>query len=297
MTMDTRSAHGEDGFETDDEPGRELVAGHSMPGDLQIERVLQQRRQRSVALSDADSDRLVGSNAVSLGSLSQLLYAPYAPQEEYTGDPELVVAAAPFSDEAEVFRDLRTQLLAKMLERRSKAALAVLSAGPGEGKSYVAANLAASFGQLGGRTVLIDANLRDPRLHTLFRIDDTAGLSSALAGRSRLPAVHQLAQVPGLFFIAAGRVPPNPVELIQSPRFSLLLYDVLSRFDHVILDTSADSCGADARLVAAKAGAVLVVGRKGVSSIPAMQSLVTKVGTGPAQIDGVVMNASGRRRK
>ena len=294
MQMDARPAHGEGGLDgdDDDEPGRELVTGRSMPGDLQIERILQQRRERGLALSEAENDKLAASNAVSLGSLSQLLYAPYAPpQEPFAGDPELVVAAAPFGEEAEVFRELRTQLLAKMLARRAKAALAVLSAGPGEGKSYVAANLAAIFGQLGGRTVLIDANLRKPRLHALFGIEDEDGLSSALAGDRRLPPVHQLAQVPGLFFIAAGDVPPNPVELIQSPRFSLLLHDVLSRFDYVIVDTPADSCGADARLVASKSGAVLVVGRKGVSSIPAMQSLVAKIGNGPAEIDGVVLNA------
>ena len=298
MHHEGHPAQGEGGLDTDDvNAGRDLVPGHAVLGDLQIERILQQRREYNLALTEAENDKLATGTSVSLGALSQLLHVPYAlHQQDYTGDPELVVAASPFGDEAEVFRELRTQLLAKALARRSRTALAVVSAASGEGKSYVAANLAASLGQLGGRTLLIDANLRNPRLHTLLRIEDAEGLAATLAGRSRLPSVHPLPEVPGLYCIAAGEVPPNPVELLQSPRFSLLLYDVLAKFDHVVLDTAADACGADARLVAAKAGTALVVGRKGVSRIPAMKALLARIAGGPAQIDGVVMNAGTKAR-
>ena len=271
-------------------PGRSLEPQDKLD-NLEIERIVQYQRERSLAFGSPAAQRL-SVRPDALGALGQLLHPPYVPSPgAYSGDPELVVVAAPFSEQAEVFRELRTQLLAKALARRSRAALAVVSPRRGEGKTHVAANLAASLAQLGGRTLLIDADLRSPRLHRLLRTGQGEGLSSLLGGRHAPPApLLPLPEVPGLHFIPAGTAPSHPVELLQSPRFSLLLYEMLSRFDHVVVDTPADAWGADARLVAAKAGAALVVGRKDHSPLSDLHVLLSRLANGPAEIAGVVMN-------
>jgi receptor protein-tyrosine kinase len=267
----------------------ERVRSRGRPSQLEMERFVQHRRERHLALPEADSEDFP-QRTEAIGSLLQLQAPPPPLHEAYAGDPELVVAADPFGEEAEVFRELRTQLLAKALTKRSRTALAVVSAGRGEGKSYVAANLAASLAQLGGRTLLIDADLRTPRLHRLLGIGGPEGLSSILCTNAAAPLVHPVPQVPCLFFVAAGSVPPNPVELLQGPRFSVLLYEMLSSFEHVVLDTPADAWGADARLVASKAGAALVLGRQDRTATKDMQALLTRLGSGSAEIAGVVLN-------
>src|SRR5213592_2290785 len=126
---------------------------------------------------------------------------------------ELVVAYEPFHPRAEELRALRTQLLM----RWSKAGvrhrvLAIVSPGPGEGRSYVAANLAAGFSQLGERTLLIDADLRAPRQHRIFDVPDRIGLSAILSGRADRSAVVPVPQFSTLSLLPAGAPPPNPQE-------------------------------------------------------------------------------------
>ena len=257
-------------------------------GDIEVERELQRQRERNLNYAEAAAD-FAGRSGGPL-ALARQQRAPLPPHHTYRGSPELVVAADPFGDAAEIFRELRTQLVAKALGRKTKAALAVVSPGRGDGKSYLAANLAASLAQLGGRTLLIDADLRTPRLHRVFDVADDEGLSSILQ-RDGVPSlVQRIVQVPGLFFLPAGAIPPNPVELLQSPRFSLLVYEMLLMFDHVIVDTPADSWGADIRLITAKAGAALVVGRKDRSTLESLRALVSKLEHQQVEIAGMVIN-------
>jgi capsular exopolysaccharide synthesis family protein len=268
----------------------DLVRSRGEMDGLQFERLVQQHRERHLAMAGQEIGP-VGGKADAFGTLTQLLHTPYAPfAGDWQGDPELVVAADPFHQQAEIFRELRAQLLAKALARSSRAALAVVSPDRGDGRSYVAANLAACLGQLGGRTLLIDADLRSPRLHRLLGPHEGVGLSSILGGHVDDIPLRQASRLPGLFFIPAGDVPPNPVDLLQGPRFSLLLYEMLSKFDHVVLDSPADALGADARLIAAKAGAALVVGRKGRSSISTLRQLLGRLENGPAEVAGVLLN-------
>jgi protein-tyrosine kinase len=256
-------------------------------GRVDLERVLRRERQRSLSHADAPAELALERFGVS-HALAKHYPAPPSPRP-YGGDPELVVAADPFGEAADVFRDLRIQLGAKALERKTKVALAVVSPDRRAGKSYLAANLSASFSQLGGRTLLVDADLRTPRLHRLLDVEGADGLSGILRGEAEPSVVQQVAQVPGLYFLAAGVVPPNPVELLQSPRFSLLIFEMLLAFDHVVLDTPADSCGPDARLVATTAGAALVVGRKDGSTLDDLQKLLSRL-TQQVEIAGMVIN-------
>lgn len=207
------------------------------------------------------------------------------------GDSELVAAADPFSDQAEAFRELRSRLLLEVLGDGARSAIAVVSPDIGDGKTYLAANLAVSFSQLGERTLLIDADIRTPRQHRLLRVGQGTGLSNVLAGFAEArETVRPVPGVPYLFLLQGGAVPPNPLELLQRPALGRVIRDMLDEFDHVVLDTPAAARGADPRAVAARAGVALVVARRSRSRMAALEGLVSALGRGPARVAGVVMN-------
>ena len=206
-------------------------------------------------------------------------------------DRELVVAADPFGQQAEMFRELRSRLLLEALPETAPFTLAVLSAQQGEGRTYIAANLAAAFSQLGERTLLIDADLRGARLERLLGVHAATGLSHVLAGfADSADALQRVSPLGNLWFMPAGALPPNPVELLQRPAFAELLAALKEKFDHVILDTSAASRGPDCRLVAARCTASLVVARRNEARLEALQRLLDALERGPARNAGVVMN-------
>ncbi len=173
-----------------------------------------------------------------------------------------------------------------------RCALAVVSPDIGDGKSYLAANLAVSFSQLGERTLLVDADVRTPRQHEVLGVrQNGAGLTSVLAGiTDARELVHEVPGLPHLYLAPAGPIPPNPVELLQRPRFAGLLRELLAEFDHVVVDTPAAVRGADSRVIAARCGAALVVARDGRSRMAPLESLVGALARGPAQLAGVVVN-------
>ncbi|MEJ7929714.1 CpsD/CapB family tyrosine-protein kinase [Ramlibacter sp. AN1015] len=260
-------------------------------GGVEPDHTVWLQRDRRLGFGDAPING--GSDAADMRELLAMhLRAPAAPSPKtFQGDPELVVMADPSGYEAEVFRELRTELIARARQRASRAALAIVSPSRREGKSYTAANLSACFAQLGGRTLLIDADLRTPRLQWLLGSGEHGGLSGILRGDEQaFSSLQPVAQVPGLFFLPAGAVPRNPVELLQSPRFSLLLRELLLKFDQVVLDTPADAWGADARVIAAQSGSALIVGRKGHSAMADLRRLVARIADAPSEIAGVVIN-------
>jgi protein-tyrosine kinase len=204
---------------------------------------------------------------------------------------ELVAAREPFSDRAEEFRSLRGGLLATVFSDMGKRALAVVSAEKGDGKTYMVSNLAVSFSQFSGRTLLIDANLRNPELHRILRMKSSAmGLSNLLAGEAQTEAVVPVEGIEGLHFLGAGSAMTNPVQLLQGPRFSLLLEQMVDSFEYVFIDTPSNDIAPDARLITARAGAALLVGRKGRSRVSLLRRLLKQMNMGPSVVAGVVLN-------
>lgn len=228
-----------------------------------------------------------------LYALARQYHYPYALEGTENYNPELVVGADPFGEQAEVFRELRSQLLQGAMEPGvdgRRPALAVVSPDVGDGKSFFAANLAIAFSQLSGRTVLVDADLRTPRQHTLFGLDVPNGLSSVLSGRTKDQAIHRIPATPSLYVMPVGGTPPNPLELIQGMPFSLLLRELSQKFEHVIVDTPAAVHGSDCRVIAMKCGAAIAIGRKDKTRMPSMQSLISKINKRSVKFAGVVMN-------
>jgi protein-tyrosine kinase len=259
--------------------------------DKQIEWILNYQREHGLRFGEAAVELGLVRREDVLWALSQQFHYPYAIDEKQV-NPELVIAANPFSDEAETFRELRSQLmLGVMAADQPRRALAVVSANVGDGKTYLASNLAASFSQLGGTTLFIDADMRTPRSQDVFGITlNRGGLSAMLSGRPDEGLVQRSTQLPSLFVLPVGAIPPNPLELISRPAFAMLIKEMIAKFDYVVVDTPAATHGADSRAIAAICGAALVVGRRGKTRMKAINSLVSSLSKGPAKLAGVVMN-------
>ena len=259
--------------------------------DEQIEQILLHQREHDVRFGEAAVALEFVTRDDVVWALAQQFHYPYVPGER-TGNPELVVAANPFSDEAEAFRELRSQLMMSVMNGEDpRRALSVISPNIDDGKSYLAANVAIAFSQLGGRTLLVDADMRTPRQQAVFDIGHPmAGLSGILSGRAEQNVIVQIPDLPSLYLLPAGAVPPNPLELVQRPAFGLLMAELLSKFDYVVVDTPANVHGADARVIAAKCGAALVMGRKGKSRMALMDKLLKSLGKSAVKVAGVVMN-------
>lgn len=261
--------------------------------DQQIEQILLHQRQNGLRFGDSAVALKLATEDEVRRALSQQFDFPYATQTQCNLSSDLVTAIDPFGDQADVFRDLRTRLLLEHMDPpHPHHALAVVSTSPGDGKSYCAANLAISLSQLGRRTLLVDANLRKPTLHKMFGMDSQGGLGGVLAGHhSATDAIQAVPDLPSLAVLLAGGEPPNPQELVQRPTFTLLMAELLTRFDHVIVDTPAASLGADARLLAAKCGSALIVGRRQHSKVSELQALGSALTRTATHVAGIVMNA------
>jgi succinoglycan biosynthesis transport protein ExoP len=161
---------------------------------------------------------------------------------------------------SEAFRTFRTNVLFSSAEEGGRA-LVITSTAPREGKSLVSSNLAIALAQAGQRTLLVDADMRKPKAHDIFGLSQEPGLSNVLVGDTKLSAAVQETTVPGLSVLVAGRIPPNPTELLGAPRFRELLTALKTHFDWIIVDTPPVMAVADATLVAHLAtGVVFVVG-------------------------------------
>jgi len=260
-------------------------------------------------LSPADVDRILAlqqGNGVRFGDIGQVLgllseddlrYAlsvqfdyPYLPGDSKLSR-ELVAAYQPASRAVEELRALRSQLMLRWFDAATdRKGLAIVSAGHHEGRSYLAANLAIVFSQLGERTLLIDADLRSPSQHRLFNLGQRAGLSDMLVGRAGPDAVVNLEALRDLSVLPAGTIAPNPQELLGRPNFSTLLQSLSENFAVIIIDTPAASTYADAHTVAVRAGAALLVARQGSSSVPQLAQLTQGLRDFGVSVLGSVLN-------
>jgi protein-tyrosine kinase len=275
-----------------DQPIGRVMYEAMMLTNQQVESVLLHQRKHGVRFGKAAVDLGFATDEGVAWALSQQFHYPYVPgaQQDHA---ELVVASKPFGHEAEIFRELRSQLMMGVLAPDGpRCALAILSPDVGDGRTYVAANTAVAFSQLGGGgTLLIDADLRSPRQQELFGIEPSAsGLSNILSGRAETSVIQPILDLPSLYVLPVGASPPNPLELVQRPGFGLLVKELLGRFDHVVVDTPAASRGADYRVIASACGAALVIGRKGRSRMDSMSALLKALSKGPGKVAGVVMN-------
>ena len=205
---------------------------------------------------------------------------------------ELIAAWDPFHPVVEELRGVRTQLLIRWFNPGAgRRTLAVVSPCAREGRSFVAANLAVVFSQLGQRTLLIDADFRAPRQQSIFNVSDRYGLSSVLSGRSDLGAASPVAGLAGLAVLPAGPLPPNPLELLCRGSFAALLAKAQSEYDLVLIDTPPATEYSDAPAIAFRAGDALLVSRKDQTRIVDTERAMRDLSDASARIVGTLMNA------
>lgn len=176
----------------------------------------------------------------------------------------VVVAAAPYSQAAESFRQLRTNLaflrvVGDTARDGGAHVVAVTSSLSGEGKSTVSANLATTLAETGARVLLVDADLRRPTVADVLGIEGAVGLTTVLAGHADVDDVVQEWGGAGLSVLPSGPVPPNPAELLSSPAMRSLLADLRTRYDHVVVDTTPVLPVADASVLSRVVDGVVVV--------------------------------------
>ncbi len=203
---------------------------------------------------------------------------PTIPRGGQNGVADDVVAAyAPQSDSVEPLRALRSQITLRWLNEVNHKTIAITSPGRGEGRSWLAANLATVFAQIGERTLLIDADMRHPSQHLLFNLSNTTGLSALLTGRAGREIACRIHPQLRLFVLPAGIIPPNPQELLGRPVFDVVLERFADQFDVIIIDTPSATESADAQIVAKRAGAAVMLARRDVTKqaqlVASMQSL------------------------
>ncbi len=265
----------------------------------EVARILAHHQEHGVRFGDAAVALKLASEDDVVWALSQQFRYPYAFGENSVLDRELTVATDPFGESADSFRELRSQLLLGVLaEGPPRNTLAVLSVDEGDGRTYFAANMAIALSQTGSRTVLVDANMRSPRVHGLFDIRANNGLSSVLAGRSDLDSVampefgiiHPVSELPGLYVLPAGTLPPNPLELLQRTELAVLICQLSGAFDHVIMDTPATSKAADGRVIAGQCAAAVILARRNTSAIGPLQKLLGSLSKTPTKIAGILIN-------
>jgi protein-tyrosine kinase len=205
---------------------------------------------------------------------------------------ELIAAWDPFHPVVEELRGVRTQLLIRWFNPGAgRRTLVIASPCAREGRSFVAANLAVVFAQLGQRTLLVDADFRAPRQQAIFNISDRFGLSSALSGRSDLSAAAPVAGLTGLAVMPAGPLPPNPLELLSRGSFAALLAKAQSEYDVVLIDTPPATEYADAPAIAFRAGDALIVSRKDHTRLADTERAMRELSDASARIVGSLMNA------
>ena len=207
-------------------------------------------------------------------------------------NPELLMNVDGRSPLAEAYRHLRTSVLLSTAGRAPKSLL-VTSSLPGEGKTTTAVNTAVSLAQTGASVVIIDADMRRPRLRSIFGMSERAGLSSILSADLSDAEVIDLASkepATGLHVLTAGPIPPNPAELLGSHQMRRLMITLQAHFDHVVVDSPPVSSFTDGVLISSMVDGVLLVVHGGKSSrhvVKRSRQLLLDVG---AKIFGVVLN-------
>ncbi len=259
-------------------------------------RVLERQQKDRVPFGEAAiALRVLTKDDIDFALSKQFDYS-YLSDSDNTLSPELVAAYKPFSRVGENLRAVRSQLMLRWFNTDpDRKVLAVVSPGKKEGRSFLAGNLAVVFAQQGERTLLIDADLRSAAgggQQKLFRLGKSVGLSGVLAGRAGLEVAQLVPGLPGLAVLPAGAVPPNPQELLGRPAFGALLRIASERFDVIIIDTPAGSEYADAELVAARAGAAVLVAKQNQTKLPLTAQFARRLQDSGVALVGSVLNES-----
>jgi succinoglycan biosynthesis transport protein ExoP len=208
---------------------------------------------------------------------------------------ELITYGHPKSMLSEAYRSVRTSILLSFSEKPPKK-IVITSPNPAEGKTTTAMNTAIALSQMGVQVLLIDADMRKPKIHKIFNHENGQGLSSFLSGNGDLASIVKMSEVPNLFYIPSGPIPPNPSELLGSSLFKNMMESLEARFDHIILDSPPVLGFADSIILSTTVNGVIVTVLGGKTPRETLQRAKEVLQQVNAKILGVVINRVDIRR-
>lgn len=208
---------------------------------------------------------------------------------------ELITFRNPKSPISETFRTLRTNIQFMNINRKLKSIL-ITSTLPGEGKSWVASNLAITFAQAEKKVILIDADMRKGRQYSIFGISPRPGLANYLAASDKkadlidMEKYVQKTEIDGLYVISAGNVPPNPSELLITPQMQRLLDRLSTQFDIIIVDAPPCELVTDAAILSRMVDSTVIVTAHKFTKKASLQKTIKSIKNVGGKIAGVVLN-------
>lgn len=241
--------------------------------------------------------RLRGADEVSatLG-LPVLGVVPQMARKYSTSERGQSVHLQPMSEAAESYRTIRTAVFFAAPGEETKTIL-VTSPSPGDGKTTSASNIAIALAQAGHRTLLLDADFRNPSQHKVFQMDPKVGLSNVIAGQVKLREAVRQTQTPGLYVLPCGPIPPNPSEILNGKRFAQVMEVLCNAFDKIVLDSPPVMPVTDARILAASADLTVLVLRSDKSTYRLSRHARDGLLSVGANLLGVVVNGMSRRKR
>jgi polysaccharide biosynthesis transport protein len=229
------------------------------------------------------------------GELAVLGMIPSTPDWKNRNDAYLVTVAKPESPEAEAYRTLRTALQFRAIEEPIRA-LQVTGASTAEGKTTTLANLAVTLAQTGQRVIVVDCDLRRPRVHEFFGLDNAVGFTTMLLGEHSLSeAIQAVPNQSNLAVLASGSAVPDPSELLALERSSELIDGLRDHCDLVLIDTPPIIPVSDPLIVSKNVDATLVVARAGLTTKRSMRRAVEMLRQVNAPLIGTILNKLGSK--
>lgn len=248
-----------------------------------VERIVQLPALGGIpSLQSLAKNKMLGINAASNGSGKKSTALAAVSNELLSGHD-------PLSSFAESYRALRTSLLLSSAEHAPRTML-ITSSHPAEGKTTIVANTAISLAQTGARVLVLDADMRRPRCHKILSTKNDVGLSTYLSRDVSVDKVIIPHDIPNLFVMPAGPVPPNPSELLSSIKLRYLVAELQDRFDHIIIDSPPVIHVTDALIISPHVDGVVIVVKSNHTPREAVQRAKQALADVNAKIFGVVLN-------
>lgn len=196
----------------------------------------------------------------------------------------------------EAYKAVRTNIVFSLLKENCKK-IVISSSVSGEGKTTSAVHIAISLGQMDKKVLLIDADLRKPRINQFFEIDNTPGLTNYLGGMADYGKILHVTNYKNLSVITAGILVPNPSELLASDKMSSFLQELESQFDYIVIDTPPLNVVVDAMPLIKLSDGVILIIKEGASTYPELNKTIKSLEMVDAKILGFVMNATQAKAK
>jgi len=264
-----------------------LEAGKLKPQDADL--IVKIQQEQGLRFGDA---------AVQLGLITEAdIMQVVSQQFDYScltvGDesiaPRVLTAFYSYGQEVEALRALRSQLSLRWFAENKS--LVITAPASKQGSSYIAANLAVLFAQLGQKTLLIDANMRQPAQQKLFRFESRVGLSDLLVQRAGLEAIQSVSKIKNLSLLLSGTIPPNPLELLGHSRFNALMSTLEEQYEVIIIDSPAMLENSDAQAMSSVTKGALLVVSKNETKVVDLELAKQQVLIAGADAVGVVLNS------